>query len=200
MNNHISNPILRNHHDSITNARQFVKNLPRNEFIAVIAQFDLPRSTKKMMIHPKKTVTEMLQHNRICIDIIEANGGKVVKELGDAVLATFQSVPLACECALNVIHNFRKFGGGLCTKVTITAGRIEKVLTRCEDDVYGVPVNLCNRMATCAKNNSVIIEETRYDEVRYWLKENAEVKYCRPKVETLKDFGDVELRKITLNY
>ncbi|MHB8546499.1 MAG: nucleotidyl cyclase domain-containing protein [Nitrosotalea sp.] len=187
------------HSKHVTGAPKFVKKLKRNKQIYGVAHFDLPRSTKKMIDDQPKAITEMLLHNRICSGIVKENGGRVIKELGDAVLATFQDAPTACECGLKVIHNLKKRGKGIHTKVTITAGTIEKISTDGKPDVYGLAVNLCNRMAKKARVDAVIIEETRFREVKDWLPPDKKIKFGRPKWVKLDDFGYLELRDITLD-
>jgi hypothetical protein len=183
----------------VINAPKFVKKLKRNKQIYGVAHFDLPKSTVKMIKDQPIAITEMLLHNRICRGIIEENGGRVIKELGDAVLATFQNAPTACECALKVIHNLKKRGKGVRTKVTITAGTIEKISTNGKPDVYGLAVNLCNRMAKKACVDAVIIEETRFREIKDWLPPDQKIKFGRPKFVKLDDFGRIKLRDITLD-
>lgn len=183
----------------IVTAPKYVKNLKREKKIYAVAHFDLPQSTIQMRKNQPKAVTRMLIHNRICRGIIEENKGNVIKELGDAVLATFSNTPSACECALKVIHNFRKSNLGITTKVTITAGTIEKISTSKIPDVYGLPVNLCNRMAKSACPNSIIIEDSRYQEVKYGLPQDPKIRFGKPRNVKVDDFGNIKLREITLH-
>lgn len=151
-----------------------------------------------MINNQKKTITQMLEHNQFCTHIITANEGKVIKELGDAVLAIFPSTATACKAGFDIIHNLRKCGKGICTKVVVTAGDIERIKTRCEPDIYGTPVNLCNRMSKYASADSVLIEESRLYEVQ-WLKGDPKINFCKPMDCDLREFGkNVKLRKIAL--
>lgn len=140
----------------------------------------------------------MLIHNKFCTDIIRENGGDAIKELGDAVLAIFPSIPTACKCGLRVIKNLQKNGKGICTKVTVTIGDIERITTRKEPDIYGIPVNLCNRMSKCVSSNSILIEEARVKEVKSWLSGDPKIIFCKPVEEKLDDFGKMKLRMIKL--
>ncbi len=192
------NSFDKNYSKETNNARKFVKNLSRTSGIYAVAHFDLTGSTKKMIKNQENTITEMLTHNKICRNLIEKNGGIVIKELGDAILATYSNAPQACQCALNVIYNFQKYGKGIITKVTITAGTLEKIKTSKEFDIYGVPVNLCNRMSKYAFKNSIIIEEKRYDDIKSWLPRDERLVFRNPKIESLDDFGSIAIRRITL--
>lgn len=72
-----------NHSEKIKQSRKFIKELDRDLSVCAVAHFDLTQSTKKMIKNQKKTITEMLNHNKICRSLIEENGGTVIKELGD---------------------------------------------------------------------------------------------------------------------
>lgn len=152
-----------------------------------------------MSKNQEETITEMLNHNRICRNLIEENNGTVIKELGDAVLATFQNAPKACQSALNIIHNFKKYGTGFCAKVTITAGTIEKIKTSKEPDVYGVPVNLCDRLSKYTSKDCIIIEESKYQDIKSWLDIDSRIRYGRSQQVDVTDFGVEKIRKIRLN-
>ena len=188
-----------NYSKKIKQSRLFVKELSRKRAVCAVAHFDLTKSTKKMIKNQEETITEMLNHNKICRSLIEANGGTVIKELGDAVLATFHNAPKACQSALNVIHNFKKYGKGICTKVTITAGTIEIIKTSKEPDVYGVPVNLCDRLSKHTSKDCVVIEESKYQDIQSWLNKDKRIRYGRTKSVTVNDFGTEKIRKIHLD-
>ena len=198
MINKYPNSIDENYKNQVSAARKYVKNLIRRSDIYAIAHFDLTGSTKKMIKDQENTITEMLTHNKICRNLIETNGGVVIKELGDAVLATYPNAPKACQSALNVIDNFQKYGQGIVTKVTITAGTLEKVKTAKEPDIYGVPVNLCDRMSKHTSSNSIVIEEKRFEDIKSWLPKDERIKFCPSKKVILSDFKDIEIRKIVL--
>ena len=192
------NSFDKSYYKEVRCARKFVGGLNRESGIYAVAHFDLSGSTKKIQRDQAVTITEMLTHNKICSNIIKKNGGTVIKELGDAVLATYPNAPKACQCALNVIHNFKKYGNGIVTKVTITAGTLERVKTTKEPDVYGVPVNLCNRMSKEASTNTIVIEEKRYEDIKSWLPRDERIKFGRPKKVKLDDFKPIVIRKISL--
>lgn len=198
MTSNTLNSFDKNYSMKVRAARTFVKQLPRTSGIYAVAHFDLTKSTKKMQINQEETITEMLTHNKICRNLIEEGRGTTIKELGDAVLATYPNAPIACQSALNIIHNFQKYGKGIVTKITITAGTLEKITSAKEADVYGVPVNLCNRMSKHASSNSIIIEDKRYDDIKSWLPKDDRIKYGRSKTVKLDDFKDTKIRKITL--
>ncbi len=196
--------------DEIVKAKKFVANLKTKKKFSKkqrktfsVAHFDLKGSTKLMRCDPIAAITKMLLHNKICRNIVERNNGIAIKELGDAILVTFKGSGLACECAIKVIRNLKKHGDGIRTKVTIASGTLWKIRTNTEDDVYGIPVNLCTRMSKYAKEDCILFEENAYVAVQNWLFDDKKINYRKVKHKgkdrKLNDFGSVPMRKIIVN-
>ena len=196
--------------DEIDKAKKFVKNLKnKNKFSKKqrdtfsVVHFDLKGSTKLMRKDPLVAISRMLLHNKMCRNIVEKNNGVVIKELGDAILVTFKGSGLACECAIKVIRNLKRHGSGIRTKVTVASGTLWKIKTTSEDDVYGVPVNLCTRMSQYAKEDCVLFEENAYVAVDNWLSDEKNIGYVKVKSKgkdrKLNDFGYTPMRKIIVN-
>ena len=146
--------------DYYTKAKTTIDELDRPKLLSVIVHFDLPNSTEEIVLQPHNTITKMLKHNNICTQLIKKYGGIPIKELGDAVLAEFMTVAQAILCAKETISYLKNSKCNICTKVSISLGRIEKIKKRKEPDVYGIPVNLCSRMSGIVNDNSIIIEES----------------------------------------
>lgn len=159
-------------------------------------------STRKMMGRPYDTITDMLLHNRMCGNIIRRHGGIVVKELGDAVMAFFKTEGEACECAIRVIRNLKMHGRGIRTKVTVASGTVWKSNTHRGDDVYGLPVNICNRMSKHAKEDCVLMREISYVYVQNWLHRDKDIRFVKVKKlgkdVDLDDFGPTPMRRIVV--
>ncbi|PJC51303.1 MAG: hypothetical protein CO032_00155 [Nitrosopumilales archaeon CG_4_9_14_0_2_um_filter_34_16] len=196
--------------DEILKAKKFVKNLKnKNKFSKKqrdtfsVVHFDLRGSTKLMRKDPLVSITNMLLHNKMCRNIVEKNQGTVIKELGDAIIVVFKSTALACECAIKIIRNLKKHGGGIKTKVTIASGTLWTIKTTNEDDVYGIPVNMCTRMSTHAQENCIIFEENAYVSVQNWLLDDKKIKFKKVtrngKNIRLNDFGPTPMRKIIVS-
>lgn len=203
--------------NEINNAKKFVENIlshNKNAFTDkrdafTVAHFDLKGSTKLMRHDPHAAITKMLLHNKMCSNIIKKNNGTVIKELGDAVMVTFKNPGLACECAIKIIRNLKKHGNGIRTKVTVASGTLWNIKTTGENDVYGIPVNLCNRMSKHAKENCILFEENAYVSIQNWLLNDKKIQYrkvkcvekafevkCKGDDVVLNDFGPTPMRKI----
>ena len=198
--------------EEIDKAKKFVKKLTREDRNTyTIAHFDLKGSTKLMRADAYEAITKMLLHNKICRNIIQKNRGKVIKELGDAVMVRFKSTGKACECSIKIIRNLKKHEKKIKTKVTVSHGTLWNIKTAKEDDVYGEPVNRCTRMSKYAKENCVLIEEDAYEAVHLYLKDQKNIKFqkvvcdkkkskveCDGKDIVLDDFGVTPMRKIVV--
>jgi class 3 adenylate cyclase len=194
--------IIKDCKNLVDKADKFVKKVNRKKlgFLA-IAHFDLPASTEKTLRYgQKKIIPQMLFHNVACRNIIESYGGTVVKDLGDAVLATFSNTGIACECALNVIYNLEKYGKGTCTKVAISDGIVEQITMHGRSDVYGTAVSFCARIAGKAVPNTILVNDDVFQDVETILKGNPEVKFGKPKIIELKDFGKKKLYTVSLKH
>ncbi|HVB66206.1 MAG TPA: hypothetical protein VND01_00755 [Candidatus Acidoferrales bacterium] len=179
-------------------SKQTIGNLDRQKLLSVIAHFDLPNSTTQIVDDPHNTITKMLKHNNICTQLIKKYGGIPIKELGDAVLAEFMTFPQAILCAKEAITYLKNSKCDICTKVSISLGRIEKIKTRKEPDVYGIPVNLCSRMSQIVNDDSIIIEESRLAECMCLLVGTL-IKLGNSKEEKFHGFRKtIRVRQITL--
>ena len=196
----------------VDNARKFVKRLSRDDRgTYTVAHFDLKGSTKLMRADAIEAIGKMLLHNKICRSIAEKNKGKVIKELGDAVMVRFKTTGKACECSIKIIRNLKNHEKKIKTKVTISHGTLWNIKTTNEDDIYGEPVNRCARMSKYAKENCILIEESAYEAVKLYLKDQKNIRYQKitcpeknPKIEcdgndiVLDDFGVTPMRKIVI--
>ena len=145
------------------------KTLP-NADIAAIAFFDMPGSTNMMKQSPREAVPPMLRHNAICLMIIESNNGSVIKELGDGLMVRFDHIGDAVTCALHVIRCLREHAGLIRTKVSVAYGMLWDIKNpRGDQDVYGPPVHMSQRMSEHATEGTILIEEKDKELVGEWL-------------------------------
>ena len=74
-----------------------------------------------------------------------------------------------------------------------------KIQTTSEEDVYGIPVNLCTRMSQHAKEDCVLFEENAYVAIENWLYDDKNIRYVKVKNKgkdiKLNDFGVTPIEK-----
>ena len=158
---------------------------------AAVAFFDMPGSTKIMKQNPREAIPPMLRHNAICRMMIESNNGRVVKELGDGLMARFENTGDAVTCAFQVIRCLRAHAGRIRTKVSIAYGAVWDIENQQGDrDVYGTPVHVSQRMSEYAVKDTILIEEKDKGTIVEWLGARIlQFDACRPKSEAIRAQG-----------
>ena len=112
----------------------------------------------------------MLKHNEICKQFINKSGGKVIKDIGDAVFASFTSPQTVIQCANNVIlslQNCKKIENkDIRTKITVSSGKMKKVVQDNNDiDVLGEVISRCFKISSSkvAAANTILIDQATYE-------------------------------------
>jgi adenylate cyclase len=117
--------------------------------------------------------TEMLRQVDAAVSPIFAeHGGRIVKRLGDGLMATFLEPPAAVEAALAAQDGVAavEVGG---ERATMRAGAHHGLPRRVGRDYLGVDVNIAARVAQAAKGDELLISGTvceQLDESRYRVK------------------------------
>jgi Predicted integral membrane protein len=116
--------------------------------------------------------SRMLQQSHI-----EEHRGKLIKELGDGVLATFSTVTDAVNCASSIIKGCKSING---LQFRIGIHQAEVVFEN--NDVFGDGVNIASRLESIAPVGGIYISET----VRNNIVNRKEIKTRFVREETLK--------------
>ena len=92
-----------------------------------------------------------VQHDRLLTDIVESNDGRVVKRLGDGVMASFASCTNAVAAAVAIqqtidLDNRRPGGEDLAVRIGISVGAV----TFDGDDCFGLAVVEAPRLESAA--------------------------------------------------
>ncbi|MFW0783057.1 adenylate/guanylate cyclase domain-containing protein [Gordonia sp. CPCC 206044] len=102
-------------------------------------------------------------------ELVAANGGHVVKTLGDGVMFTFHD-PVAAAATAIEIDNHSEAGIIPTLRVGLARGH---VLTRL-GDVFGEPVNIAARLAGSARPGTILMDEPMADSLaddeRFYVK------------------------------
>jgi len=125
------------------------------------------------------------QFEQLAFDVVTANGGRVVKMIGDEVMFTVDSAVAAAEIGLALAEGTR----GADELSDLRVGMAEGPLLERESDLYGPVVNLASRMTAIAFPGSIVVSGSLHDHLvddgRYRLRS------MRPRY--LKDIGKVPL-------
>ena len=87
--------------------------------------------------------------------------GRLLKEMGDGILASFHSVSAAVKCAIAIIQSAQS-EEGLNVSVGIHLGEVNFS----KNDVYGDGVNIASRIEAMARPNSIMFSEKVWDELQ----------------------------------
>jgi adenylate cyclase len=135
-----------------------------------------------LMGQDEQKAFDFLQKNReLQKPLIEQYGGRWIKELGDGVMAIFNTVSDAVNAAVTIQKECIK-ANNFQLRIGIHQGEVVAEA----DDVFGDAVNIASRIQACAKPGSIFISETVYDNV--FNKKDIQTRFI--KEETLKNVKD----------
>lgn len=177
-------------------------NAQRSHLKVVSSQTELPEEGKRqilaimfsdikgyssMMGKDENLAFELLDdHNQLVVPQIEAHEGKILKFIGDAVLASFDSAVQASVCALSIQEAFyeRNKHRNLKEKIWIRIGiHVGDVLVK-NNDVFGDGVNVAARLEGLAEPGGIVISSTVRDVI-----------LANPKIQ-LESMGSLDLKNI----
>jgi adenylate cyclase len=125
------------------------------------------------------------QFEQLAFDVVTAQGGRVVKMIGDEVMFTVDSADAAAEIGLALAEGTRGADELSDLRVGLAAGPL---LER-EGDLYGPVVNLASRITSIAFPGTIVVDES----VRDQLGAREEYRLRSMRARYLKDIGRVPL-------
>jgi class 3 adenylate cyclase len=94
-------------------------------------------------------------HFRALQEIVAAQGGAVVKTIGDAVMATFPTPDRGVAAALRMREAMRDLDGDMILKIGIHEGPCIAVMLNERQDYFGQTVNIASRVQGLATSSSI---------------------------------------------
>jgi class 3 adenylate cyclase/pimeloyl-ACP methyl ester carboxylesterase len=126
--------------------------------LATVLFTDLVASTEQMQsLGDKQWSTTMDSHDDAARRAAARYGGRVVKSTGDGVLAVFDGPANTVRAAVDILRSARRLG--LAARAGVHVGELEER----GDDVAGIAVTLCSRIADCATADEVLVSNTLKD-------------------------------------
>jgi class 3 adenylate cyclase len=116
------------------------------------------------------------EHFRVAEGVIAKHGGAIVKTMGDAVMASFPSLPDAVAAGVAMVHahDARFAADGLTIKIGVHGGPCLVVRANDRLDYFGTTVNVSARLQAQAGPSEVVVTE-----------ENAADPTVEPRIEGL---------------
>jgi len=131
---------------------------PRERALASILFTDIVGSTEQAARRGARDWRDLLaEHDRVVRAEIEREGGRVVKNVGDGVLATFDSAAgavLAAQAAMDVVARL-----DLRLRAGVHTGEVELL----PEDVGGLAVHIAARIVDLARPGAVLVSATVRD-------------------------------------
>jgi class 3 adenylate cyclase len=108
------------------------------------------------------------EHFRVSGEVIGRSGGAIVKTMGDAIMASFPSLPEAVAAARAMVEGHEAVGRehGLGVKIGVHAGPCLAVRANDRLDFFGTTVNLAARLQAQAHASEVVLTRESYDDPR----------------------------------
>jgi class 3 adenylate cyclase len=108
------------------------------------------------------------EHFRLLQEIIASERGAIVKTIGDAVMATFETPDRAIAAALRMREAMSNLGAerqhqGLGLKMGIHEGPCLAVTLNAQQDYFGQTVNIASRVQGLAASRSIVVTEQVVD-------------------------------------
>jgi len=125
----------------------------------------------RLMGQDEDKALKVLENNRaIHKDLLILYEGKLLKEIGDGMLCSFDSASKAVKCAIELVRKSNEYKG-LKLRIGIHIGEV----VFSSNDVFGDGVNIASRIEGMATADSVLISGKVYDEIKN--KHNIKVKF-----------------------
>ena len=131
---------------------------PRDRPLATVMFTDIVASTEHLAAVGDRHWRQLLdEHDDLVDRTVTRYGGRVVKTLGDGVLATFDGPARAVRCAAELLDAMR--GRGIRARAGLHTGEIE--LRR--GDVTGLAVHIASRISALAGPGEILVSRTVVD-------------------------------------
>jgi adenylate cyclase len=131
---------------------------------------DIVGSTSYFARHGDEAGLRMLaQHNRALFPVVEEANGRIVKTIGDSILAVFDQPVDALQAAWGLQQRLAQLRSTLAAEeegIHIRVGVHYGLVTEKDNDIFGDAVNLAERVKSRAAGDEVFVSRTLRDMVR----------------------------------
>jgi class 3 adenylate cyclase len=126
--------------------------------LATVLFTDICGSTEQLAQRGDNAWRKLLDaHDQTVDQLVATYRGRLVKQLGDGTLATFDGPARAVHCAVAIL------GAARASDITLRAGLHTGEIELRGDDVAGIAVHLAQRVSALAEPNEVLVSRTVTD-------------------------------------
>ena len=158
--------IVHRHH--LTSARTHFEGVIRDTSASVVCGIgfaDLSSFTALTQALTPAQLSELLnEFGATVADVVHADGGRVVKFIGDAVMWVCSSPERLAKAAVDLVDHPRAREEGLQVRAGLAYGTVLAI----NGDYFGIPVNLAARLVAAAAPGQVLVASELRDELPDW--------------------------------
>jgi class 3 adenylate cyclase len=126
--------------------------------LATVLFTDMVDSTRQLAARGDNAWRQVLDaHDQTMHRLVEAHRGRLVKQLGDGILATFDGPARAVRCARAILDAANDDG------ITLRAGLHTGEVELRSSDVAGIAVHIASRIAALADADEILVSRTVVD-------------------------------------
>ncbi len=154
----------------------------KNTAILVVMFTDIKGFTKLTETKGDRYANDLrMKHDEIMREVIEKeNAGKIIKYIGDAIMAVFTEPTTAVQKALEIQREMDSFnqtrsnGDELKVRIGLHMGQVA-VDNTLKKDIFGRHVNRASRVQGLADGGQIYVSYPVFDSALGWLVENASI-------------------------
>ncbi|MEO6793685.1 MAG: adenylate/guanylate cyclase domain-containing protein [Mycobacterium sp.] len=154
-------------HHQVSN-RTFLEGLtmgPSASIMCGVGFADLSGFTAlTQLLTPAELSTLLAEFGGTVGDVVHADGGRVVKFIGDAVMWVSSTPELLAKAAIDLVNNPRAREAGLRVRAGLAYGEVVAMV----GDYFGTPVNLAARLVDAARPGQILVAADLRDKLPDW--------------------------------
>jgi class 3 adenylate cyclase len=158
--------VVHRHH--LTSARTHFEGVLRDASPSVVCGIgfaDLSSFTAlTQALTPAELSNLLTEFGATVADVVHADGGRVVKFIGDAVMWVSSSPERLAKAALDLVDHPRAREEGLQVRAGLAYGTVLAI----NGDYFGIPVNLAARLVAAATPGQILAAPELRDELPNW--------------------------------
>lgn len=158
--------VVHRHH--LTSARTYFEGVLRDTSASVVCGIgfaDLSSFTALTQALTPAQLSDLLtEFGATVADVVHADGGRVVKFIGDAVMWVCSSPERLARAAVDLVDHPRAREAGLGVRAGLAYGPVLAI----NGDYFGIPVNLAARLVASAAPGQILIASELHDQLPDW--------------------------------
>lgn len=158
--------VVHRHH--LTSARTYFERVIRDTSASVVCGIgfaDLSSFTALTQALTPAQLSDLLtEFGATVADVVHADGGRVVKFIGDAVMWVCSSPERLARAAIDLVDHPRAREAGLQVRAGLAYGTVLAI----NGDYFGIPVNLAARLVAAAAPRQILAAAEFRDTLPHW--------------------------------